>query len=257
MSVEFEPIARKVLPIIYVIDTSGSMRGDKIASVNEAMVETVDVLREVSRENADADVKIGAITFSSGAEWVTANGLESLEDFVWNPVTEGGVTDLGAALKELSVKLSRSAFLKSDTGFAVPVIMFLSDGGPTDNWKKEYAAAMGNNWFKHARKIAIAIGADAKEDVLAQVTGNIESVIRVDDVATLKKLVVVLTATASKIGTQTHSSDAGNVDKQIVDDTMEQMGGTDARVETAPENQPKPVEEDAVSGGDDTDEDDW
>ena len=40
---EQEKIARKLLPIIYVLDTSGSMDGDRIAAVNAAMNETMDV----------------------------------------------------------------------------------------------------------------------------------------------------------------------------------------------------------------------
>ena len=56
-----EEMARKVLPIIYVLDTSGSMSGAKIASVNEAMHETVEVLKEVSNKNPDAQIKIAAL----------------------------------------------------------------------------------------------------------------------------------------------------------------------------------------------------
>ena len=58
------PVARKVLPIIYVLDTSGSMSGEKIAKVNEAMNETFDVLKEISADNADAEVKINVLSFA-------------------------------------------------------------------------------------------------------------------------------------------------------------------------------------------------
>lgn len=46
---EQEAIARKLLPIIYVLDTSGSMSGDRIAAVNSAMNETMEVLRTSPR----------------------------------------------------------------------------------------------------------------------------------------------------------------------------------------------------------------
>ena len=37
-------VARKVLPVIYVLDTSGSMMGERITAVNEAMRETMEVV---------------------------------------------------------------------------------------------------------------------------------------------------------------------------------------------------------------------
>ena len=79
-------VARKVLPIIYVLDTSGSMQGDRIAAVNEDMNETMDVLRDVSAHNPDAEIKVGVLKFSTSAEWVT-NGLVFLDDFFWNNLT--------------------------------------------------------------------------------------------------------------------------------------------------------------------------
>ena len=106
---ETEKIARKLLPIIYVIDTSGSMTGDRISSVNEAMNDTVDVLKEVSENNPTAELKVGVLQFDSNARWVT-NGLIFMEDYFWNDLEAGGLTTLGAALDELDKKLSRSAF---------------------------------------------------------------------------------------------------------------------------------------------------
>ena len=91
-------IVKKVLPLIYVIDTSGSMFGDRIASVNEAIHELEPILREKVGEIPEAEIKIAALTFSSGAQWITANGLVSLDDFFWNDATAGGLTDLGAAI---------------------------------------------------------------------------------------------------------------------------------------------------------------
>ena len=37
-------VARRVLPIVYVVDTSGSMYGERIAKVNQAMLEMPRVL---------------------------------------------------------------------------------------------------------------------------------------------------------------------------------------------------------------------
>lgn len=235
---ETEEMARKVLPIIYVIDTSGSMKGEKIASLNEAMHETVEVLKEVSNSNPDAQIKIAALTFSSGAEWVTnKNGLEDLDDFFWNDIQAAGTTDLGAALDELNSKLSRNAFLVSDTGFCVPVIIFMSDGGPTDSWKNKLKDMFENNkWYKGATKIAIAVGEDADIDVLAKVVGNIEAVISVTDVALLKKLIRVASVTSSMISSKSRTSANNDTAKDIIQAAVQDLGNDAQNIQIGSDN---------------------
>lgn len=50
-------VTRKKLVVFYVLDTSGSMEDDgKIGALNEAMRETVDVLQNIAKGNADAEI---------------------------------------------------------------------------------------------------------------------------------------------------------------------------------------------------------
>lgn len=221
-----EGLPKKVLPILYVIDTSGSMAGDKIATVNEAMHECEEILREKAGENADAEIKIGALKFSSGAQWVTKSGLVALEDFYWNDVDADGMTDLGAAIKELDAKLSRNAFLVSDTGFCLPVLIFMSDGGPNDDWERPLRNANAHNkWFQRARKIAIAIGDDADKDVLRQLVGNVEAVVQANDLNALKNLIVRVSVSASMMASSSRmvgdEADGG----AILSNAMNNMDG--------------------------------
>lgn len=207
-SMETEKIARKLLPIIYVIDTSGSMEGDRISSVNEAMYETVDLLKEVSEDNPTAELKIGVLQFSSNAKWVT-NGLIYMEDYFWNDLKAGGLTTLGAALEELNRKLSRKEFMVSDVGFKAPVIIFMSDGYPTDDYIRALKKTESENkWYKIATKIAIGVGDDFDRDAMAQIAGNKEAVIQVTDKETLKKLIRVVSVTASQIGSKSKTDES-------------------------------------------------
>lgn len=248
-------IVKKVLPIIYAIDTSGSMSGDRIATVNEAMHECEDILREKAGESPDAEIKIGAIKFSSGAHWVTKSGLVSLEDFYWNDVQAGGVTDLGAAIKELESKLSRSAFLVSDTGFCLPVIIFMSDGGPNDDWQKALKNANANNkWFARARKIAIAIGDDADKDVLEELVGNVEAVVQANDLETLKSLIVEVSVSASMLAGQSRMAGDEADGGAILDNALNNVDG-DTEIGSAP-IQAVPTDND-TDDGDDWGDDDW
>ena len=133
------PAPRKVMTLFYVVDTSGSMCGSKIGSVNSAMEEAITSdLPEISAANDDAEIKVAIMQFSSGCSWITPqSGPIAIGDVIWNDLNAGGVTDLGAACKELDKKLSRNEYLNSQTGAYAPVILLFSDGGPTDNWEKE------------------------------------------------------------------------------------------------------------------------
>ncbi len=253
-----EPGARKVLPIIYVLDTSGSMEGNPIGALNQAMNETIPILREVESENASAEIKIGALAFSSGVRWIS-NGLEYIDDFIWNDVKAGGLTELGAALNELNSKMSRSEIFQSDTGFKLPVLLFMSDGVPTDDWEAALDAAnIQNKWFLNSTKIAIALGQKADRSVLTKVVdNNPEAVILVNNLETLKTLIKVMSATASKIGSVSKVNTGTSMATQIVENTRKQMGGDtgDAGVQ----NPAPPVPTPAATGKSQSgwDDDDW
>ncbi len=252
-----EVFARRVLPIIYVLDTSGSMSGENIASVNEAMNETMEVLKDVSAKNPDAEIKVGVLKFSSGAEWVT-NGLVFMDDFYWNDLKAGGVTDFGSALKELNDKLSRSQFLVSETGFCVPVIMFMTDGQPTDNYEKALEDINNSNkWFRYATKIGIAVGDDADRDILGKIVGNKEAVVGVNDIETLKMLIKVASVTASMINSKSRTTAEGGNAVEIIKQTEKALDDPDKLDTNFDDNDTWDSSSNNDTAGDDGSSDGW
>lgn len=202
---EITPAPRRIMTLFYLIDSSGSMKGTKIGTVNAAMEECIPLLREVAQANDDADIKVAIMQFSSGFEWITPqNGPADLEQLTnWRDLTAQGLTDLGAALTELDKRLSRSEFLSSQTGAYAPVIILLSDGAPTDDWKGALTRIKQNNWFKHAIKIAIDIESGSDRDVLTEFTGNSEAILDAKDKSTLKNMIHKVSVRASEF--QSHS----------------------------------------------------
>ncbi len=193
-------VTRKKLVVFYVLDTSGSMEDDgKIGALNEAMRETVDVLQNIAKGNADAELQIAVLQFSSGAQWIKEKPIY-VEDFYWDDLKAGGLTDIGDALSELYNKMSRHEFLQSNTGYMVPIIIFMSDGYPTDNWEKALQKITdkenGNKWFQYSTKIAFALGRDADVKTLSQIVGNKEAVIQTSDLETFKKMIKVVSASS-------------------------------------------------------------
>ena len=53
-----ESIPRRKMILFFVIDTSGSMIGKKIGSVNDAIENVLPMIGEISDENPDAEINI-------------------------------------------------------------------------------------------------------------------------------------------------------------------------------------------------------
>ena len=215
---EITPSPRKIMTLFYLVDTSGSMGGSRIGTVNAAMEECIPLLKEVAAANDDAEIKVAILQFSSGCSWITPkSGPVGLDDIIWNDLQAGGMTEFGKALTELDTKLSRNEFLNSLTGAYAPVILLLSDGGPTDNWEPSLAKIKQNNWFKHAIKIAIDIDSGSERSVLAQFTGNPEAILDAKDTATLKKMIHKVSVRASEF--QSHSKQSADTATTSEDDS--------------------------------------
>ena len=203
---DVQAVPRRTMTLFLLADVSGSMRGSKIGAVNDAIRNVLPIVTDINDNNADAEIKIAAMTFSNGCSWLYSEP-KIAADFEWTDQTAGGGTDLGAACAELADKLSQShGFMKSGSGSFAPVLILLSDGGPTDDFERGLEKLKGNNWYKAAIKVAIAIGDDADLEVLAKFTGNIEMVIQVHDVESLKKVIKCVVVTSSQVGSRSSSA---------------------------------------------------
>ncbi|MDR2931733.1 MAG: VWA domain-containing protein [Oscillospiraceae bacterium] len=221
-------VARRTMVLFFVVDTSGSMDGSKIGSLNTAIEDVLPEIKQISQENVDAQIKIAVLEFSSGARWLTPAPME-VADYSWNYLNADGVTDLGAACAELNAKLSRNAFMNDVAGSFAPAVFLLSDGEPTDDYKKPLEDLNNNNWFKKAIKVAVAIGDDANKDVLKEFTGSSETVLTVYSPEALKKLIRFVSVTASQIGSKSSGVGKAGVDEASSkqDEFIKQITGAD------------------------------
>ena len=169
------PPAKKSMVIFFLVDTSKSMEGSKLESLNKVMADILPELIGVGE--AGTDVKIAVMSFSSGFEWITPEPVLIEEYQRWTDLSADGVTDLGDACMELSRKLSRNSFLHSPSLSYAPVIFLITDGYPTDNYKKGFEMLKKNRWFKYGLKVALAIGSNVDLDVLHEFTDDEELVL--------------------------------------------------------------------------------
>ena len=252
-----EFIPRKLLPVFCVLDIPMSMDEEQITRVNTIMLEMVDLLREKANKLYSSELRIAVLQSYGTSQWLT-DGLISPEDFSWQGLKASGASNFGNTLNELNNKLSRAQFLVSEVGFKAPVIIFMSDGEPTDDYESALNKIKSNNkWFQVATKIAIAVGDDANIQVLQKIAGNKEAVIKVDDLETLKKLIRVVSVTASMIGSKSKTED--NQTESIMSKIEEDMGNdiqTTSEPEISQENNTQDLS-DSCSGQDVDDSDPW
>ncbi|MBQ9156125.1 MAG: VWA domain-containing protein [Eubacterium sp.] len=192
------PPAKKSMVIFFLVDTSKSMEGSKLESLNKVMTDILPELIGVGE--AGTDVKIAIMSFASGFEWITPEPVLIEEYQRWVNLSADGVTDLGAACEELAKKLSRNAFLHSPSLSYAPVIFLITDGYPTDNYRRGFEMLKKNRWFKYGLKVALAIGSNVDMDVLHEFTDDEELVLQAFGADMLKKLVREIAVTSSKIG---------------------------------------------------------
>lgn len=208
-----DEIPRKVMTLFYLVDTSGSMSGAKIGALNTAVRETLPIIEEISKSNSDSKIKIAVLEFSSGCEWMYPAPQE-IESFEWRDLQAGGLTSLGEAYDNLNQQLSHShGFMMEATGSFAPVIILLSDGAPTDHPEHALEKLRTNNWFKVATKVAIAIGDDCIKSTLIDFTGNHEAVLTVHNVDELKKIIRMVSVTASRVNSKNTSAGKDAPDK--------------------------------------------
>ena len=170
---------------IWTVDCSASMSGEKISTVNHAIQSTIPDMRAESAQNPNARLLVRTLKFSSGASWVTANPVP-IEEFAWDDLEASGLTDMGKAFECLAAQFTIPPM--SERALP-PVIVLLSDGHPTDSYKKELDKLLALPWGRKAVRIAISIGKDADDGVLEEFTGNRELVLQANNVKTLVKMI--------------------------------------------------------------------
>ncbi len=159
---KFTAPAAKPLPVILLLDCSGSMRGKKIRNLNDAVRDMLEVFRDT--ENGETEIHAAIITF--GAEVNLYQALASAGAISWRDLTAGGGTPLGTALQMAKAMIEDQAVVPSRA--YRPTVVLVSDGRPTDSWEGPLHAFINGGRSAKCDRMAMAIGVDADEGVLGK-----------------------------------------------------------------------------------------
>ena len=203
-------LVSRPLHFFWVVDCSGSMFGEKMGTVNNAIQEAVPEMQEAAEGNPNAQLLVRTLKFSSGASWVNPDPVK-VEEFVWEDLVAIGVTDMGKAFELLAGELTIPPM--SDRALP-PVIVLLSDGRPTDNYKPALTKLLALPWGKKAVRIAISIGQDADTDVLAEFTGSPDLVLQANNATALTKMIKWASTVASVVSAPPSRPDLGGESRE-------------------------------------------
>lgn len=190
---------KKKLVVFFLVDTSGSMKGERIGQVNTAVQEALPEIRNLG--GADADIYFAPLVFGASVDWVYQKP-EPVATAQWTRLSADGMTPLGEAFEKLNLKLSRTEFLASPSGSYAPVIFLLTDGYPNDDWKTALNKLKNNSWFKKSLRIGVGIGNDSDMNMIKSFVNDPELGILLSNGQDLGKMVKFILVTSSEIGSR-------------------------------------------------------
>ena len=163
--------------IVFVVDCSGSMDGDKMYQTKEAFDVIVD---QLSAEND----RFNIISFSSGCDlWETelktpnSTTIASAKNYIDNLVADGGTNIIDSLEKGLE--------LFEDNTTEMKIIVFLTDGNPTAGTIQAPLAICTSVYGENTNKISIfslGVGYDMDFDFLKRLSFmNYARAYRIDD----------------------------------------------------------------------------
>ncbi len=169
------------LPIYLVLDTSGSMSGEPIASLQEGVEVLVSTLRR--DPYALETVWLSIITFASEARQIVP--LTDLVSFQMPEFRASGQTAMGKALELTALSADREVSKSSSTqkGDWKPLVFIMTDGGPNDLWDPEEKRGFADMYFQKGLEafqkrdwgliVGCAIGLQASKRSLKKITPHV------------------------------------------------------------------------------------
>ena len=165
--VEFAENPEPRCPVLLLVDTSGSMSGERIRQLNQG----ISIFKEevIKDDIAKMRAEIAIVSFGGSVnlrqDFVTVDDFEPVQ-----LVTEGD-TPMGQGIEYALnlVEKRKEIYRVNSIQYYRPWIFLITDGGPTDEWK---SAAQKVRQYESSKKITFfAVGVEeANMDILRQIS---------------------------------------------------------------------------------------
>lgn len=167
------------LPIFILADTSGSMQGDKINSLNLALREMLMALNDA--DDIRGRFQLSVISFGGDVKLVQP--LADIGGLTLPELIAAGGTPMGQAFDTVREMIENKDIVSSRA--YTPTIVLISDGMPTDCTEEMYRNKNYSDWkplkdlnseerSSKCQRLALGIGADADAEMLKAFIANPE-----------------------------------------------------------------------------------
>ena len=176
---------KQIVKIYFLIDTSDSMKGDKIATVYYSIGNLISKLRYEADCRTDLEVILRVMIFSNVARWHTVE--RKINDFQWFDLSCGGRgRSMGAAFKLLAIEnlLEKDVILS----FHPQTVFLFTSGVSTDNFDNGLIPFLGTELGRRAIRIAIPMDNDFNVSELEKFTLTKEWIVYPDSLHLLSSL---------------------------------------------------------------------
>lgn len=133
LDIEFAKNPEPRCPVVLLLDTSGSMSGERINELNAGLASfKQDVEKDTT---ASLRVEVAIITFDSSVHIV--QDFVTVDQFSPPQLTTSGTTSMGEGI-ELAlneVEIRKAIYKSNGIQYYQPWVFLITDGGPTDSWQ--------------------------------------------------------------------------------------------------------------------------
>lgn len=196
------PEAKK-LPVILLLDVSGSMSGAKIDSLYDATIDMIETFAAAQAKEQIIDVAI--ITFGDSVDLHTRyTPVKDLQAKGISKFKASGMTPMGTALRMAKDMIDD----KNETPSRIyrPAVVLVSDGAPNDDWKRPMDKFINDGRSAKCQRFAVAIGNDADRSVLERFTQDSNAVLFAEDAKDISEQFKTISMSISTMATVPNSN---------------------------------------------------
>ena len=158
------------LPVILLLDRSGSMSGEKISTLNSSVNEMIESFKTAG--GGEVDINLAVISFGDDGATYDLK-LQSAKEITNINLQANGMTPMGAALRMAKDLIEDKETIPSK-GYR-PTVVLVSDGEPNDSWEQPMQDFISNGRSSKCERFAMAIGTSQDDPVLNKFLSGTEN----------------------------------------------------------------------------------